>query len=363
MRTPLTNLPVATILTFAIAPMMAGLTTPASADYGAGGSPAVVRFAMDNDLIVGSDDLFSAGWMLEYHGPLSESWKERADGTVRSPFARWVGRHVPGLDDRGPAGRRVRRSGGISQVIQTPNWIENPAPQPEAVPWAGVLGVHTTWVALDDERLNAFQVFLGCLGPCAQSDEVQRFVHNDLGLGDPPRGWEHQLEDKALINLNYELRRKLVASPDDGTGFDLAAGGQLGVGNFFSFVQAQLELRFGWGMPLGFAQVPDQPGRGIAMVPTTQPETGRGFWVTIVPRMVYLDRVSTLEGGRTSSGGRHPGVRYDSMFFEAVGGLHGRIGAFSVHWTYHHYPDPFIHTPVDRESSLSWANLTLEYRF
>lgn len=330
------------------------------------------RVEIDNDLITGGDDTFSAGLSVQRHSPPFDHWEQKQGGKTRKGLSLWIGRHFPGLGDDGEGGRIVRRATGISFVMQTPEDIENPDPQPEDVPWAGTAGLATSWSSYDNRRLAAFQVFAGCLGPCSGAEEIQTFVHDDLGLSDSsPQGWDNQLENEFIANLNYALRYKLAAPAEDRyqpgrfTG-DLAIGGQVGVGNFFSFAEAQLELRFGWGLPMGFTHIPDPVGRGIMMDPAylrpgdTAALDRTRFYFSLVPRFTYFEEITTLEGGNTDNGGFHPGLDYEDTVFQALFGFHIARRNFAFHLTYYFYPDEVLNTPTD--SSLEWANFTFEFR-
>jgi hypothetical protein len=322
------------------------------------------RFELDNDVLLGSDDAFSSGWEIERHSAASETWEE----TGHSSFSLFVAEHVPGLGDDGEGGRVVRRGIGLSQLLQTPADITDPGPQPEDVPWAAALGVHVSWLSVDSRRLNAFQIYLGCMGPCAGGEPLQRFVHDDLGLStDIPEGWDHQLDTEPLVNLNYAVRRKLLTpSPESygeaGFSGDLGVGAQAGVGNFFRVADLHLELRFGWRLPTGFTQIPDPPGRGVmvdASPRDTEPDWA--FHVSVIPRLIYFEHVSMLDGGATSSGGYHPGVDYERSPFQVLYGLHLSRAPFSFHLTYYSYYGEVLSTPTG--TSLDWVNLSFEYRF
>src|SRR6267154_906426 len=119
---------------------------------------SVVRFDFDNDVLLGKDNSFTAGWSIQWHSRLNDVWGPGS--------AKWIGR-VPGL------------------------------------------GASVSWSAYDNRRLAALQVYAGCMGPCSAAEPVQKFVHGDLGFGPFPRGWDNQLVNKALFNVNYEYRYKL----------------------------------------------------------------------------------------------------------------------------------------------------------
>ncbi len=320
------------------------------------------RISFDNDILSNADDGYTAGWSLERHSRLWDTWRD----SELSALSRLVGRVVPGLGDAGAGGRRVGTAWGLSQIMQTPEDIRDPGLQLDDVPWAGALGVHGTWMSVDERRLNAVQLYLGCMGPCSQADEIQTFVHRDLGLRVTPRGWGTQLDDELLLNVNYALRRKLLASDGVGVagrfGADLAVGGQAGVGTFFTIAEASLELRFGWSLPQGFAVVPDPAGRGVVLEPT--PAGRAGAWeigFSIVPRYVYLAEAASLEGGETADGRFHPGVPYDHTVFQVVSGIDLRRNRLSFRLNYFFYHEDVIETRTG--TSLEWANLTFGYRF
>jgi hypothetical protein len=118
---------------------------------------------------------------------------------------------VPGLGDDGPGGRVTRWAWGLGQAILTPDDISIEEPQPNDAPWAGMLGISVSWSAYDNKRMAALQVYAGCMGPCSGAESVQKFIHEDLGFGEPPQGWDNQLVNQPLGNVNYEYRYKVYA--------------------------------------------------------------------------------------------------------------------------------------------------------
>jgi hypothetical protein len=55
--------------------------------------------------------------------------------------------------------------------------------------------------------MGALQGYVGCLGPGSGAE--------DLDLGEPPQGWDNQLVNRALGNLNYEYCYKLLVDAAD----------------------------------------------------------------------------------------------------------------------------------------------------
>ena len=205
------------------------------------------------------------------------------------------------------------------------------------------------------------------MGPCSGAEQVQRFVHEDLGMGDPPLGWDHQLDNTALLNFNYVARRKLLAPLLDRYesprfNGDVSVGGQVGLGNFFRLADIQLEARFGWSLPPGFTHIPDPPGRGVMLdaSPCLQPKRW-AFYVSVVPRVVYFEHVATLDGGDTANGGHHPGIDFERTHFEVLIGLHLTRGKFVLHVTHYLFRGDVFGTSTT--ATLDWTNLSVQYRF
>lgn len=326
---------------------------------------SLFRFELDDDLLLGSDDAFTAGWSFQLHSPLDDTW--------RHGFRSWIGR-VPSLGDDGRGGRIVRWAVGLGQMILTPHDIGSEEPQPEDVPWAGLLAFSSSWSAYDDRRLGALQLVGGCLGPCSGAEAVQKFTHDDLGLGPAPRGWDNQLVNRALVNANYEYRHKLVATPADRTfepgrfTQDLSVGGLAGLGNLATYVGAQVEYRFGRGVPPGFTEIPEPPGLGVMLDPVyvdaTAPPPGRDparhTFFTIVGRAVSFFSLAPAEGGQTVNGGEHPELPGYPGKYQVFAGFHVERLPFAFHLT---CDLVLAQEPAGLPSSSDWVNLSFEYRF
>lgn len=319
---------------------------------------SVIRFEFDNDLYLDSDNGFTAGWSLQYH-------------TAPRPELVARVRRLPGFKGSTPT---VRWSYGLSQIMVTPDDLTTTELQPDDAPYAGTLGVHAALAAFDNRRLAAVQLYLGCMGPCSGAEEAQKFVHNDLGRGEEPLGWDNQLETEWLGNLNLEGRWKLLAPPESAyapkrwTG-DLSVGGQIGLGNLATFAQAQIELRFGRGLPQGFSHIPDPPGIGTALDPVHLDELSsaaapdRSFhgYASVVLRAAEYGELAPADGGRTQNGGWHPGVETAAGNPQLIVGLHGARLPVAVHVNYYRYlsrPDG-----VDERRALDWINFSFEWRF
>ncbi len=341
----------------------AGAPSGAQAADGDGAKPEKLleerdlwRLVFDNDGFVRKDNAFTSGGSVQRHSHQHDSWQDMGP----SRFSGWISRTIPGLGDGGD--RIVKRGTGLSQVIMTPEDIENPDPQPRDVPWAGALGWSESWYAFDNRRLNAFQIYFGILGPYSFAEHFQTRIH-DLINADEPRGWDNQLKTEPLLNLNYAYKHKLMNHGGYKSGFstDLAVGGEAGLGNFWTSARASLEWRFGWGLPEGFVHTVDPPGYGIMLNPNPGVPGRFCIYFSIAAR-VAATAYTVFWDGNTFGESPHPGLDYDTVSRGAVFGLHVASGRFSMHFNFYSYEElPF--ESVNPLTDLSWGNITLEYRF
>lgn len=94
--------------------------------------------------------------------------------------------------------------------------IENPKPLEERNLWrfewdndafshtgnAFTNGWSESWSAFDNQRFNAFQIYVGVLGPYSLAEQFQTQVHKWVD-SEKPLGWDNQLKTEPLLNLNY----------------------------------------------------------------------------------------------------------------------------------------------------------------
>lgn len=314
------------------------------------------RLEWDNDAFVRVDNGFTAGWSLQRHTHQYDTWQ----GMGPSKLSAWISRNVPGLDD---GGRIVKRGTGLSQMTMTPEDISNPDPQPGDVPWAGSLGWAESWYALDNRTLNAFQIYFGILGPYSFAEPFQVQIHDWINA-DKPLGWDNQLETEPLLNLNYAFKRKLISAGEyatKGLTGDFAVGIEGALGNFVTSAGLTLEGRLGWGLPLGFTQLPDPAGYGIMLDPEMGPPETFHLYFSVIFRVSATGH-SVFFDGNVLRDSPHPGLDYDAISHATIFGLHADRGRYAIHFNFYKFNDlPF--ESVNSLTDLTWGNITLEYRF
>ena len=317
---------------------------------------ALWRLEIDNDGFVHSDNAYTNGGSIQRHSPMHESW----EAMEPSGFSGWISRTIPGLGDGGD--RVVKRGSGLTQVMMTPEDISNPDPQPGDIPWAGALGWSDVWYSFNDERLNAFQIYVGILGPYSLAEPFQIWIH-DLINADDPRGWDNQLKTEPLLNLNYSIKRKIYKSEVSAIGFatDLAMGVEAGLGNFMTYAEGSLEWRIGWKLPRGFVATVDPPASGVMLDPKMGAGEEFSLYFSIVAR-VTATGYTVFYDGNTFGDSPHPGLEYDTVSRGAVFGLHVAKGRWAVHFNFNSYESLPFET-VNPLTDLAWGNITFEYHF
>jgi hypothetical protein len=338
------------------------MTPHARADENPSIDSPLLRFDFENDLLVSSDDAFTGGWSLQYHTAFHDTWPDR--------FSRGLIRLLPGMNDDGAGGRLVRRAFGLSQQVSTPEDLRVAEFRPDDVPWAGRLGVNATWLSLDNRRMAAVQVYVGCLGPCSHAEEAQRFIHEDLDKGPDPLGWRNQLDDRILGNLNYTIRYKLIKKPEEvynapRWASDLSFGSELGVGNVQRFATGFVEWRIGWSLPRGFTPLPDPVGMNVAidtwLPPASAEATRWHIFFSLVGRITQVWELDMSKGGPTANGLWHPGKDWANPQYQVLGGVHLLRGRYSLDVVLHDYLGS--RTDLPNESEPDWAGISLGYRF
>ncbi len=218
----------------------------------------LLRLEINNDLFFADDSQFSNGFSLQYHGIQYGTWEES-----RAPdFIKWVGEHFPSLGDGGTI---VRYGQGVGQNIITPGDIQAEIPPPGDIPYAGTLTYSVDWQSFNRNKATALQATAGVLGEESMAEAVQKFVHNDLGAGDDPKGWNAQRDSEPVLNFSYQHIRRLVhlGTFDNGWAGQMEIAPGVLLGNLLTGAELVATLRGGWNVPEGFASSPAPPGRGI----------------------------------------------------------------------------------------------------
>ncbi len=227
-----------------------------------------LAFTLENDLFTGSDSNYTNGLVL--------SWTSRRKSSMEegSPLRRWI-EALSFLPFTQGARRDVHATLSIGQEIFTPDDIELVVPEPDDQPYAGVLFADLGLLSRSKDTSHVWRARIGLVGPSALGEQAQRSVHEIIG-GDIPNGWDAQLPDEPILNLDYGVSHELYAGgePED-FAWRLTPAGGLGLGNYFTGASGSLRAECGWNLPrtVGFPSL----RHGMNTLPWVESGTG-GRW-------------------------------------------------------------------------------------
>ena len=237
----------------------------------------------ENDAFVGEDDGFTNGLGLTYG---------------RGPFTSFSPDNIPGvlhwLAKKTYISRPNKIKGiayHLGQFIQTPEEITIAEPQPNDIPWAGLLSLQTTLYSWDRNASDQLSFSFGVVGPLSFADEAQTIVHEIIGA-DEPLGWDNQLDNELVFSVSATRNQKFYTRYGSKYGLDVIGLGQAGVGTILSSVGGGLAVRFGTNMEFSHATfdlLPDRQVNSLALAPTNDFYTYIGASGTYVFNDVLLD--------------------------------------------------------------------------
>ena len=172
-----------------IAGLMMVVTTAAqAADKG------LLTLQIENDVFAGIDEQYTNGTYLSYMLPMN----------ALPGWARWTRRQLAGVIDAPD----WQAGYAIGQSMFTPSDITDPNPPLDDRPYAGFLFGSLYLSADTGQRLDTIALEVGVTGPPSLAETMQKFIHNDLGIGDPPKGWHTQIGTEVAFRVLYEQKRR-----------------------------------------------------------------------------------------------------------------------------------------------------------
>jgi lipid A 3-O-deacylase len=315
---------------------------------------ASVRLELTNDIILSSDNQFTNGTSIMVSSPEVASLNETA-GTPA------FGRSLVAWAIPEKTGLKYRESWVFGQNMQTPSEIERSELIPNDVPYVGFLGWGNSFYGFNDDTFYGAQWLLGWVGEEALAEQTQKLVHTVI-TGDDPEGWDNQLSSEPVLNGYVSVKRRFFRN----AWFDAAVAGDLAVGNFFTFVQPGLELRFG-DRPGGFHYIPDPIGRGMDYDATLLPGAQTRFYASISLRATYFAWALPREGNLLvdNEWTDRNTVDINRLVGQTIFGLHWvgpRFGAHLSLWLSTDTVDK-DNLPSSEDPRNSFGSFMAEYRF
>ena len=134
------------------------------------------------------------------------------------------------------------KSVSIRSLMFTPDDLRTPTPPEGDHPYAGY-----TYIGYSNKNGNrTYEYRIGAVGNASGADELQTFVHRDLGLGTTPQGWDTQEKSAEAFDFIYSHKNTLaIDSPFGVTEGEFVYGARLGNIMLSAFLEQTLSKRFG----------------------------------------------------------------------------------------------------------------------
>lgn len=124
---------------------------------------------------------------------------------------------------------------GIMQAVITPSDIATLEYQPDDYPYSGALiAIHSLTSSNPVKKYNLqSELVLGVMGPASRAEEGQELLHHMIGY-QLPKGWEHQLRNAPLVNINLTAEKELLSFRNVA---ELIGGGQVQAGSMINGIK------------------------------------------------------------------------------------------------------------------------------
>lgn len=138
----------------------------------------------------------------------------------------------------------------IAHQMYTPQDFENPNLIKDDRPYAGYLYFLTALHQSKNDTLKSLTLQVGVVGPSAGMQKVQELIHSLIG-SPAPQGWEHQLKDELIFQINYAQKKYYDLDNIFKYGYNASIVPQFGVelGNASTKVYTSALFRWGKNVP------------------------------------------------------------------------------------------------------------------
>ena len=191
-----------------------------------------ITFTVDNDLFIASDDGYTNG--------LYGSWYyfDRGDKQPKPSWLVWPLKwSMPNKNSEISVDAY-----SIGQSMYTPKDILATNPDPDDIPYAGLLFLNNTYLVSYGSYADSISTTIGIVGPASGAEGMQKWIH-EISNSDIPQGWDYQLDNEIVFKFTRaRMWRNWVS---DNGHFDFLSGADIGIGTLESSVNAGFTLRAG----------------------------------------------------------------------------------------------------------------------
>ncbi len=229
------------------------------------GARSTVTVYLENDIFSRTDQNYTHGCGVAWiSGDFAADRK--------APFPTRPFFNLLSLMGTGGGSRNISLS--LRQNIYTPENIDETRLIRYDQPYAGVTFFPIGFHEKNFSNMNSLELDIGMIGPHSYADRSQKKLHELLD-SKSPNGWNNQINDEFIVNINFDRRWRLLKKEIKGKfGYDILPHLGGGIGNMRSYFNAGAQARFGWALPDNFGSYIIQPGCECA-VPDGNKKAGK----------------------------------------------------------------------------------------
>lgn len=308
--------------------------------------------SMDNDLLAQTDDGYTnglqAGWVSGYLARYTDG-----------PMPNFIANQLDKLAIFDGPNKQKFISYSVSHRIFTPSDTETTELVEGDIPYSGMLFGTVTAGAQSEKGMHAISMHMGVAGPAAMGRQVQNSVHKVIG-SDHVNGWDNQIENEVIINLNYEYRRRLAAFRfNNGLKADLIGQAGAMAGTLNSMATIGVSGRIGWGIEDDYAVPPQFFGEEtIGSRPYSKSRTKGGFWLYALINGSAIGNAIYWDGNTFRDS---PSVDYDPLIGRIYVGMAKRFDRAKISFTIAKTTVPW-ENPTDK-SIQTYGKLNFSYNY
>lgn len=109
-------------------------------------------------------------------------------------------------------------------------------------PFAGLLFATFDANYVFDRSFFKTELYIGVLGPSSKAEEIQNWIHKNITSDDLIKGWQYQIPNQFLFNINFQGVYALKTNP---TWLDLYIEGNARLGNLYIDATPTFGIRLG----------------------------------------------------------------------------------------------------------------------
>ncbi|TQV85956.1 lipid A deacylase LpxR family protein [Aliikangiella coralliicola] len=209
-----------------------------------------VSYTLDNDLFIGNDSGYTNGLSVALYDSEESSGEEGGfAGKDPQPKPSWMlSPLLWSLKDEGYMGAVNIYT--IGQSMITPEDIQVEVPSEEDLPYAGLLFINNTFLAINENFADKISTSIGVVGPLSLAEESQKFVHELIGA-DEPLGWDTQLKNELVFQFSRARAWRSWISDDQS--MDLVTSVEASLGTISSSVNVGVMFRYGTDLSRTYA--------------------------------------------------------------------------------------------------------------